>query len=305
MAAPDAPAAARPQVPPAGPKGRRPPRRKGNSAALLLIAPSIVFMTLLFGWPMVSGILQAFGGPQGLTTANFSRMVQDPYFWSSVGNTLLLIVVMIPIQFVLALAMALLIRAKPRGSSAYFYIWAIPLAVSDLAAGLVWLTVFTDRGYLNSLLASLGLAPVSWLAYDNYPSMFGAVLIAEVWRATSLVFVIVVAGLQSIPKDYEEAAGVFGANFWSRLWHVTLPLLRPSLQTALILRTILAFQTFAVALALTGQNFPLVVGETYRWYTGLQDPNVASALALVVMAVSMVTAVGYLKLLRDQSEAPQ
>ncbi|MBX7442470.1 MULTISPECIES: carbohydrate ABC transporter permease [unclassified Arthrobacter] len=304
MAAPDAPAAARPQLPPARPKGR-PPRRSGNSAALLLIAPSIVFMTLLFGWPMVSGILQAFGGPEGLTTANFSRMVQDPYFWSSVGNTLLLIVVMIPIQFVLALAMALLIRAKPRGSSAYFYIWAIPLAVSDLAAGLVWLTVFTDRGYLNSLLASFGLDPVSWLAYDNYPSMFGAVLIAEVWRATSLVFVIVVAGLQSIPKDYEEAAGVFGANFWSRLWHVTLPLLRPSLQTALILRTILAFQTFAVALALTGQNFPLVVGETYRWYTGLQDPNVASALALVVMAVSMVTAVGYLKLLRDQSEAPR
>ena len=302
MAAPDAPAAARPHVPPAGPKARA-PRRKGNPAALLLIAPSIVFMTLLFGWPMVSGILQAFGGPEGLTTANFSRMVQDPCFWSSVGNTLLLIVVMIPIQFVLALAMALLIRAKPRGASAYFYIWAIPLAVSDLAAGLVWLTVFTDRGYLNSLLASVGLQPVSWLAYDNYPSMFGAVLIAEVWRATSLVFVIVVAGLQSIPKDYEEAAGVFGASFWNRLWHVTLPLLRPSLQTALILRTILAFQTFAVALALTGQNFPLVVGETYRWYTGLQDPNVASALALVVMAVSMVTAVGYLKLLRDQTEA--
>jgi multiple sugar transport system permease protein len=303
MATPDAPAATTPKVPPAARRGR-PPRTKGSSAALLLIAPSIVFMTLLFGWPMVSGILQAFGGPEGLTTANFSRMAQDPYFWSSVGNTLLLIVVMIPIQFVLALTMALLIRAKPRGSSAYFYIWAIPLAVSDLAAGLVWLTVFTDRGYLNSLLASMGLDPVAWLAYDNYASMFGAVLIAEIWRATSLVFVIVVAGLQSIPKDYEEAAGVFGANFWSQLWLVTLPL-RPSLQTALILRTILAFQTFAVALALTGQNFPLVVGETYRWYTGLQDANVASALALVVMAVSMVTAIGYLKLLRDQSEAPQ
>lgn len=304
MAGPDAPAAPRPNVRPAAPR-RRPPRRQRTSAAMLLIAPSIVFMTLLFGWPMVSGILQAFGGPEGLTTANFTRMAQDPYFWSSVGNTLLLIVVMIPIQFVLALAMALLIRASPRGSSAYFYIWAIPLAVSDLAAGLVWLTVFTDRGYLNSVLASVGIEPVAWLAYDNYASMFGAVLIAEVWRATSLVFVIIVAGLQSIPKDYEEAASVFGAGFWDRLWHVTLPLLRPSLQTALILRTILAFQTFAVALALTGQNFPLVVGETYRWYTGLQDANVASALALVVMTVSMVTAVGYLKLLKDQSEAPR
>src|SRR5688572_6780979 len=105
MAAPDAPAAAKPRPRPAGPRGK-PPRRSGTSAAMLLIAPSIVFMTLLFGWPMVSGILQAFGGPEGLTTANFTRMAQDPYFWSSVGNTLLLIVVMIPIQFVLALAMA-------------------------------------------------------------------------------------------------------------------------------------------------------------------------------------------------------
>ncbi|GAB3272158.1 sugar ABC transporter permease [Sinomonas notoginsengisoli] len=270
---------------------------------MLLIAPSIVFMTLLFGWPMVTGILQAFGGPTGLTTDNFARMAADPYFWPSVRNTVLLIVVMIPVQFVLALTMALLIRAKPKLSSLYFYIWAIPLAVSDLAAGLVWLVVFTDRGYLNSLLANLGLQPVSWLAYDNFASMFMAVLVAEVWRATSLVFVIVVAGLQSIPKDYEEAAGVFGADFWDRLRHVTLPLLRPSLQTALILRTILAFQTFAVALALTGQNYPLIVGETYRWYTGLQDANVASALALVVMVVSMITAVGYLRLLRDQTEA--
>src|SRR4051812_15419702 len=102
MAAPDAPAAARPHVPPPGPRVRA-PRRRGSSSALLLIAPSIVFMTLLFGWPMVSGVLQAFGGPEGLTTANFTRMSQDPYFWSSVGNTVLLIVVMIPIQFVLAL----------------------------------------------------------------------------------------------------------------------------------------------------------------------------------------------------------
>jgi multiple sugar transport system permease protein len=285
-----------------GPRRAPSARRRSTSAAMLLIAPSIVFMTLLFGWPMVTGILQAFGGPSGLTTENFARMAADPYFWPSVRNTVLLIAVMIPIQFVLALAMALLIRAKPKFSSLYFYIWAIPLAVSDLAAGLVWLVVFTDRGYLNSLLAAVGIAPVSWLAYDNYASMFMAVLVAEVWRATSLVFVIVVAGLQSIPKDYEEAAGVFGAGFWSRLWHVTLPLLRPSLQTALILRTILAFQTFAVALALTGQNYPLIVGETYRWYTGLQDANVASALALVVMVVSMITAVGYLRLLRDQTE---
>jgi multiple sugar transport system permease protein len=217
-----------------------------------------------------------------------------------VRNTLLLIVVLIPVQFAFAVTMALLLRANPRFKNIYFFVWAIPLAMSDLAAGLVWLAVLTDRGYLNSLLVDLGIGPVAWLAFDNPTSLFVAVLLAELWRATSLVLVIVVAGLQSIPRDYEEAAAVFGASPWRRLWSVTLPLLRPSLQVALILRTILAFQTFAVARALTGENFPVLVGETYRWYVSLQDPGVAAALALVVLVLSMVTSVIYLRTLRSE-----
>jgi multiple sugar transport system permease protein len=113
----------------------------------------------------------------------------------------------------------------------------------------------------------------------------------------------VVAGLQVIPDEYDEAAQVFGATFWQRLRHVTLPLVRPSLQVALILRTILAFQAFAVAQALTGRNFPLLVGETYEWFVNLQSPAVASAVALVVMGVSMVTAVVYLWALRQPDAA--
>jgi multiple sugar transport system permease protein len=279
-----------------------PKSRRKRNPALLLIAPSILFMTLMFAWPMVVGIGEAITGPDGFTTEHISRMAGDPYFWPAVRNTVLLIVVLIPLQFALALAMALMLRAKPRFSGLYFYLWAVPLAVSDLAAGLVWLAVFTDQGYLNTLLYHLNLPSYSWLNYQNYGTMFLAVIIAELWRATALVFVILVAGLQSIPKDYEEAASVFGAGAWARLRYVTLPLLRPSLQVALILRTILAFQTFAVAQALTGQNFPLVVGETYRWSTSLLNPNVAAALALVVMLVSMLTALFYLRLLRDQSE---
>jgi multiple sugar transport system permease protein len=249
---------------------------------------------------MVQGVLLAFRGDQGFTLEFVQRMVTDANFWPAVRNTLLLIVVLIPVQFAFAIAMALLLRAKPRLANVYFFVWAIPLAVSDLAAGLVWLAVLTDRGYLNSLLVGVGLPPVAWLAFDNWTSLFLAVLIAELWRATSLVLVIVVAGLQGIPRDYEEAAAVFGASPWRRLWTVILPLLRPSLQVALILRTILAFQTFAVARALTGENFPVLVGETYRWYVTLQDPGVAAALALVVLVLSMVTSVIYLRTLRSE-----
>src|SRR5262249_53173492 len=166
-------------------------------------------------------------------------------------------------------------------------------------AGLVWLSIFTNNGYLNSVLGWFGVDPVEWLSYQSPGTMFLAVVVAELWRAASLVLIIIFPGLPPIPRDYDQAAPALGATFWQRLRHVTLPLLRPSLQVALILRTILAFEAFAVAQALTGRNFPLLVGETYEWYADLADPGVASAVALVVLTVSIATAFAYLRLLRQ------
>jgi multiple sugar transport system permease protein len=269
---------------------------------LLLVAPSVIFLAVLFLWPVTVGAGQAFTSDSGITLNYLRRMFEDPYFWPATRNTALLIVVLIPLQCAFALAMALLLRARPRLSSFYFYVWCVPLAISDLAAGLVWLSIFTDRGYLNSALTQLGLGDgYAWLSYQNKTSMFGAVIIAELWRATSLVLVILVAGLQNVPRDYDEAASVFGATYWQRLRHVLLPQLRPSLQVALILRTILGLQTFAVAQALTGRNFPLLVGETYHWYVTVQNEHVAAAIALVLLALSTATAVVYLRVLRDPS----
>lgn len=273
---------------------RRPP------TVALLVAPSVVFLAALFLWPIAVGIGQAFTGDDGFTLVHLRRMVGDPYFWEAARNTALLIVVLIPLQFGFALTMALLLRERPRLSSFYFYVWCVPLAISDLAAGLVWLSVFADRGYLNSALAHLGLGNgYAWLSYDNQTTMFLAVLLAELWRATSLVLVIVVAGLQNIPRDYDEAAAVFGATYLQRLRYVILPQLRPSLQVALILRTILGLQTFAVAQALTGRSFPLLVGETYQWYVTLQNEHVSAAIAMVILLMSLGTAVVYLRVLRD------
>ena len=267
----------------------------------LLFLPSLVFLAALFGWPLIQGLLTAFTDGQGFTLAHWSRLFGDPYFLRALRNTVLLILCVVPVQLVLAVGMALLMQARPRFIGGHFYLWTIPLAVSELAAGLVWLSIFDSRGYLNSLLVSWGLSEtgVQWLNYQNTATMLLAVVLAEVWRATSLVFVIVVAGVQMIPRDYDEAAQVFGANLWQRLRHVTLPLLMPSLQVALILRTILALQAFAVAQALTGRDFPLLVGETYQWYVALQNPAVASAAALVVLALSLGTAVAYLRVMRQ------
>ncbi|MDE1675395.1 MULTISPECIES: carbohydrate ABC transporter permease [Nocardia] len=272
----------------------------------MLLLPSIVLMTALFGWPLVQGVLEAFRDEHGFTLANWERLFADPYVRTALRNTLLLIGIVVPVQLALAVGMALLMQARPRFAGGHFYLWCLPLAISELAAGLVWLSVFDNRGYLNSLLVGIGVSDdgVQWLSYQNAGTMLLAVVVAEIWRATSLVFVIVVAGVQMIPRDYDEAAQVFGANLWQRMRHVTLPLLGPSLQVALILRTILALQAFAVAQALTGRDFPLLVGETYEWYANLQNPAVASAVSLIVLAISLATAVFYLRAVRQPEQAP-
>lgn len=287
----------------------RTPQRAGwfgrVGGAHALIIPASIFLVVFFAWPMVQALILAVRGGDGRFTLDFlRRMTGDTYFWPAVKYTLLLIIFIVPLQIILALAMALLLMAGLKGTGLFLYIWAIPIAISDLAAGIVWLAIFTDRGYLNSILHVVGASDngFPFLSYEHPVSLFLSVVVAETWRATALVMVILVAGVQVIPKDYGEAAEVFGAGFWQRLRFVTLPLLRPSLQVALILRTILAFQVFAVVVALAGRNLPVLASEAYNWSTTLTNRNVAAAYALIILVFSLVNTAVYLRALRVRDE---
>jgi len=265
-----------------------------------LLLPTIAFLTLLIVIPMVQALLlSVMAESGGLTLDNFQRMLADVNFSEAWRNTLLLLILIVPLQIVLALCMALLINSRFRGHGIFLYIYAIPLAISDLAAGILWLAVFTERGYLNSTLQNAGVIdqPVLWLSFDNFAGILSAIVIAESWRATALVLVILIAGLQLIPRDFFEAADLFGANRIRRTVHVVLPLLRPSLQSALIIRTIFAFQTFAVVFALAGRNMPVLAGEAYTWYATNRNEHVAAAYAVVVLGLTVVAIVVYLRVL--------
>jgi multiple sugar transport system permease protein len=280
-------------------------RRRVDLAPYLLLLPATLFLLIFFVWPMVQALVLAVRDANGgLTLEHIQRMTGDLNFWDAVRNTLLLLVIIVPAQVILALIMALLINAGLRFRGAFLYIWTIPLAISDLAAGIVWLAIFTERGYVNSVLNELGLlnTPISFLSYENPGGYITAIVAAEVWRATAIVMVILVAGLQMIPRDYSEAAEVFGASGWQRLRHVILPMLRPSLQVALILRTILAFQVFAVVVALAGRNMPVLAGEAYYWYGSYRNAPVAASYALLILLLSIGNTYIYLRLLRSRTE---
>jgi multiple sugar transport system permease protein len=266
----------------------------------LLIAPSLAFLTVLFFVPLVETVALAFQADGAWSAVNFARMAGDLNFTDAVVNTFEIVVIVVPLQLLLALAMAMMLQHVRGGRDIVLWIWSIPLGISDLAAGLLWLAILTDKGYLNTVLLRLGVlsGPQSWLSYETPATLFAAIVVAELWRATAIVLVILVAGVQLIPKEYGEAADVFGATPWQRFTRVTLPLLKPSIQTALILRTVLAFEMFAIVLSIGGRNFPVLVSEAFNWQYNQQDFGVAAAYAVIVMGVSLAASLVYLWALR-------
>jgi multiple sugar transport system permease protein len=253
-----------------------------------------------------SGFVQS--GDTAEWTLDFVQtMLSDRFFTSALVTTLLLTLITVPIQFVVALVMALVIQARLKGNLLFLYIFSIPLGVSELAVGIVFFLLFTERGYLNSFLQGLGLinSPITFISASTRHWIIVAIVLAEVWRATSIVMVILVSGLQAVPTEFLEAAELFGAGLRQRIRHIILPLLKPSIQVALILRTILAFQVFAVVMAISGGDIVTTLSrETYRWYSeDIRNPNLAASYAGLIMLISIVTAIFYLRAVRTQQEA--
>jgi multiple sugar transport system permease protein len=269
-------------------------------APYALLLPSIAFLAFFLATPMVQSFALAFQDTAGnWSLASIERMVSDPNFRRALQTTLILILLVIPVQFALALAMALIVNARLRGSGLWLYIYALPLAISELAAGIVWVSIFTQRGWLNSILETLGITdrPIIWQSPETQWMLIGIVVVAEAWRATSIIMIILVAGLQSIPREYLEAAEVYGATAWQRVRRVILPMLRPSLQVALILRVILAFQVFATVIALAGTGLTVLADQAYGWATEIDDDHVAAAYASLILLLSILSTILFLWLL--------
>ena len=274
-------------------------------APYALLLPSLAFLVVFFATPMVQAFALAFQDADGaFSMASIDRMMRDASFRNALVTTLALVVLVIPVQFALAMAMALIINARLKGQGMWLYVYALPLGISELAAGIVWVSIFTQTGWLNSILEGLGVidSPITWQSAETPLLLIACVVIAEAWRATSIIMIILVAGLQSIPREYLEAADVYGATTWQRIRWVVLPMLRPSLQVALILRTILAFQVFATVIALAGIGLDVLAGEAQRWATDIDNDRVAAAYAGLILLLSVTSTILFLVLLPTREE---
>jgi multiple sugar transport system permease protein len=279
--------------------------RGAGWAPYALLLPSLAFLALFFASPMVQSFGLAFQDADGdWSLASIDAMVGDSRFREALLTTLVLLAVLLPLQFALALAMALIVNARLKGAKLWLYVYALPLGISELSAGIIWFAIFTQQGWLNSLLEGGGLIDrqVIWLDFNREWLLVLAVVAAEAWRATAIMMIILVAGLQGIDRDYLEAAEVYGASPWQRLRRVILPLLRPAIRTALVLRAILAFEVFATVIAITGRGLTVLANEAYRSYTVLREDHVAAAYASLILVLSLASAIVLFVLLPVREE---
>jgi trehalose/maltose transport system permease protein len=271
-------------------------------AALLLLLVVVYPIGTLF-WTSLHSVDQANPqtGEQWVGFANYLRAFDDTQFWHATWQTAIYIVVTVPGALVVGLGLALLanqpFKIKWPVRLSLLLPWALPLVF----AGLIFRWFFEyQTGIVNDLLARVGIEPLSWLSDPTLATV--AICVAIIWKASSFMALMLLAGLQTIPKSLYEAAEVDGASRWQQFVEITLPMLRPAIFVALIFRTITAIQTFDIPYAMTGGG-PGDATETLAMYirkTTLDflDFGYGSALATLMFILSLVLTTGYLKYTR-------
>ena len=283
--------------------------------AWLLLAPSLLIMLGVTLWPVISTfILSFFHAPTGINQvrtfvgfANYLEMLKDRLFWETIGRTLYFTVVSVGLELVLGLGIAQLIHSRPWGWQFLRFSLIIPWAVPTIVNGAMWRWIYSaDFGALNGLLLQLGLIKhyVPWLTLPNMA--MNLVIVADIWHTMPFVALVLQAALAGLPEDLDEAAAVDGANTWQRFWQIRLPLLRPAILVALIVRTVDAFRVFDIVYIITSGG-PAYKTLTITYLTYLNSfafgkQGIGAALSFLISAFTIIMAFIYIRFLYRPEE---
>ena len=227
----------------------------------ILLLPALLLLFLVFLYPISRAfVLSLFTENLGTQLepvfsglANYQRMVGDGRFWQSLNNTAIFTVISVSLELVLGLCIALVLNQSFFGRGIVRTIAIIPWALPTSIMGLAWAWIFNDRfGVANDILQRFGLIEtgINWLGEPGLAMV--AIIIADVWKTTPFISIILLAGLQSISQDLYEAHKIDGANPWQSFYQITLPLLMPQIMVALLFRFAQAFGIFDLVQVMTG-----------------------------------------------------
>ena len=232
----------------------------------------------------------------GLTLGHYWDLIQTRDFQQAVFNTILIAVGSLSIELILGMWMAVILARNRPGHNTVRTFFLLPLAIPTVVVGVMMSYIFSTSGWLNRIFMDLNLinSPFHWTA-GGLKSLL-MVILADTWKVTPLVMLILLAGLKSIDRTVYEAARVDGANTFQVFRRISLPLIMPYVTTAIIIRGIDAFRIFALPLVLMGQNLKVIGTYAYVEYMDYENIHLSAASAVVLFAMIMAAVFAYIKL---------
>lgn len=276
--------------------------------AWAFVAPTIIGLMVLNIIPIIQTLWMsmfnsgAFGkGNTFVGLENYTKLFSDPQVWYAIRNTLVYTVIVVPVTTILALLLAVALNGKIRGKGVFRAIYFIPMVAAPAAVTMVWKWLYNNQfGLINFVLNKLGLSSVNWIDDPNIAMI--SVCIIGIWSTIGYSMVLLLAGLQEIPKDYYEAADIDGAGPVRKFLSITVPLVSPTLFFVLVTSIITAMQVFDVIymlISVTSPAYNSTVSLVYLFYNNsfkYSNKGYGSAIVMVLLAIIMVITVIQTKL---------
>ena len=280
-------------------------KKDERAAAYIFTIPAIALLVAFLVVPMVYTVYYSVFKyqvmrPNDITfigLVNYQKLFKDPEFWKALRNTFYFTIIVVPVQCVLALALALLVSKRFRGVSIFRTMYFSPQLTSMVVISVLWTVLYNSNpntGLINSILVSFGLQPINFLT--NAKTAMNAIIFMSAWQGAGYQMMIFLAGLQGIPTEQYEASAVDGANKWQQFWNITIPNLKGTIKYVIMITMIQAMKLFTQPYVMT-QGGPKNATKTMVYYIytqGFQKGNfgyacsVAAVFFVIVVAMSLI-----------------
>jgi len=275
----------------------------------LFVLPAFLLLLVILGFPAVAAILQSFNImwvlEPSFTLKSYMRLLNDPEFIRSAINTVIFVSTTVGFHLIIGLCVALLLNTEIRNKHFFRVVAILPWTVPDVIGGLIWRFMFdTLPGIINAVLLKIGFIvdPIDWLG--NPALAFPCLIFAETWRGYPFPMLILLAGLQAIPRELYEAAEIDGASRIQSFWFVTVPNLKYMFIIALVLDIIWECRLFGMVYSMTGggpgYSSQVLSVLTYKHYFVFFNTSYAASIAVLLACIMLAISIPYLRMTMRQ-----
>ena len=271
-----------------------------QSTPYFFLAPAVITLGFALLFPVFYGLRLSFSqwalrdirkAPVFIGLTNYTDLLKSDFFHTSFKVTLIFTSIVVVAEIFVGLVLALLLEEKMKGLRLFRTIFVLPIMVAPVVVGLLWRFLYDPSfGLINYFLGFLGIAPKLWLAKPSLA--LTSIILTDIWQWTPFVFLLLLAGLQGIPREFLEAGLVDGANYWQNLIHIKLPLIRSIIGITAVLRLIDAFRGLVVMFIMTfggpGMSTEILSLHIYKTAFMSQRLGLASAVAVILLGLILI-----------------